>query len=227
MMLGVVVGWIGVSEDFGLVTAGCVVLSLLYSHPVARWKARPGLDLAVNMVGYGGATTLAGLLAGAAATNGLAASSGTALAPAAWWLVGGFALLFGSFYPLTQIYQIAEDRRRGDRTLATALGTERALGLAVALGGLATVCLLTAVARNHTVTAAPAEPATVQIRALALVIWPLAAALAAWLGHLTWWLLRVHGTRNVDHERGMYRALALWAIVDVALLVSWHLASRA
>jgi hypothetical protein len=35
-------------------------------------------------------------------------------------LVVGFAPLFGSFYPLTQIYQIETDIKRGDITLAAA-----------------------------------------------------------------------------------------------------------
>jgi len=219
MAVGVVVGWTRVSPAFGLLTAICVVLSLLYSHPATRWKARPGFDLAVNMAGYGAGTTLAGLLAGLAAVTGATvdgagglpaaavSSAATVLPAAAWWLVGGFALLFGSFYPLTQLYQLEEDRRRGDRTLATALGIDRSLRLALMLGLAATVCLLT--------VAWPLAAA-----------WPLALALTAWLGNIAWWLSRWRRGRETDHEHGMYRALVLWAVVDVALLGSLYLALR-
>ncbi len=111
-----------VAPGFAAVTAVCVLLSLLYSHPAVRLKGVAGADLAVNMLGYGAGTTLAGFFAGQAAW-------GAAAAPpdgATWRLAAGFGLLFGSFYPLTQIYQIAPDRRRGDRTLAVRLGPRRA-----------------------------------------------------------------------------------------------------
>lgn len=36
---------------------------------------------------------------------------------AGWFLIVGFGLLFGSFYPLTQIYQLDSDQERGDLTL--------------------------------------------------------------------------------------------------------------
>lgn len=204
MVAGVVVGWLAVGLTFGLLTAICVVLSLAYSHPAVRGKARPGWDLAINMAGYGAGTTLAGLLAGTAFYAGSEAATVAKLPPAAWWLVGGFACLFGSLYPLTQLYQIEADRRRGDRTLATALGVGRSLLLALLLGLAATYCLL--------------APLTLR--------WPTALALAAWVGHIAWWLARrLRGAPTYD-ERGMYRALALWTLVDAALLGSLYFGPR-
>lgn len=232
MAVGVVVGWARVAPAFGLLTAACVVLSLLYSHPVVRWKARPGFDLAVNMAGYGAGTTLAGLLAGMAAMTGANAGGASGLPAAAWWLVGGFALLFGSFYPLTQLYQLEEDRRRGDRTLATALGIDRSLRLALILGLAAAVCLL-AVFAVLDPAVAPGSDRTAPSRWSSLTAswslpaaWPLALALTAWLGNIAWWLSRWRRGSGTDHERGMYRALVLWAIVDLALLGSLYLALR-
>src|SRR5207249_2676791 len=43
-----------------------------------------------------------------------------------------FCPLFAGLYPLTQLYQFDEDRRRGDRTLALILGMRTSLGLAIA-----------------------------------------------------------------------------------------------
>ena len=70
MASGAVLGWLVVGSAFGLVVAVCVLLSVLYSHPAARLKSRPGLDLLTNMIGYGAGTTLAGMLAGLAAYLG-------------------------------------------------------------------------------------------------------------------------------------------------------------
>ncbi len=195
MSCGAVLGGALVGPRFGQVTAACVALSVLYSHPQPHWKAKPGLDLAVNMVGYGAGTTIAGLLAGRAA-SGAAAAAGDP------WLVAGFAALFGSLYPLTQIYQAAADRARGDRTLATALGVRPALGLALLLGVLATTALL---------RAGPGGGP-----GLLLV----GGACGLWLAHLTWWLGRAPQLTDAGHEQGMYRALGLWALVDAAVVVA-------
>ncbi len=191
---------------FGLVTATCVVLSVLYSHPATRWKGIPGVDLAVNMVGYGGGTTLAGLAVGQAACGPAVAQTVT-IDGAGWWLIAAFALLFGSFYPLTQIYQLEADRQRGDRTLASALGARPSLGLALVFGGLAAGCFLQTVSLWHR-TAGPAT------------LLPPAGVLTAWLVSLVIWWWRAPALQPADHERGMYRALALWALMDVAILVS-------
>ena len=195
MGAGAVLGGALVDPRFGQVTAACVALSVLYSHPQPRWKAVPGLDLAVNMVGYGAGTTLAGLLAGRAAT-------GSAAAAADPWLVAGFAALFGSLYPLTQIYQAAADRERGDRTLATALGVRAALGLALVLGAVAMAALLRATPSGG------AGPALV------------GGACGLWLAHLLLWLVRATDLGDAGHERGMYRALGLWALVDAAVVAA-------
>ena len=42
-----------------------------------------------------------------------------------------FCPLFAALYPLTQLYQLEEDTRRGDRTLACVLGVRRSLTAAV------------------------------------------------------------------------------------------------
>ncbi|MBE0566819.1 MAG: UbiA family prenyltransferase, partial [Krumholzibacteria bacterium] len=194
MAAGAVLGAATVGTRFGHVTAACVALSVMYSHPAPRLKARPGLDLAVNMAGYGAGTTLAGLLAGRAATGQAPGADDP-------WLVGGFALLFGSLYPLTQIYQAADDAARGDRTLTTALGVRPVLALALVLGLLAAGALL---------RTAPAGTAS------ALV----GGACVLWLAHLAQWLARAGGMDAAGHERGMYVALALWAGVDAALVAA-------
>jgi 4-hydroxybenzoate polyprenyltransferase len=232
MLAGVVIGTLVIGLAFGLVLGICVVLSVLYSHPATRLKGRPGWDLLINMVGYGAATTLGGLLvgkaaylgfpAGACATTGpnllafpsvplpvaqvpLGQQFAEVLADGRFFLVLGFGLLFGSFYPGTQIYQAREDRQRGDLTLTTALGIRRALIVSLGLGVLASVSMLYAwwgAARMWT------------------AILP-AAALMLWLGHHARWWQQAPRWDDGQHEKGMYRSLTLWAVVDGAVLIGW------
>ncbi|MFH2051962.1 MAG: UbiA family prenyltransferase [bacterium] len=202
MTCGVLIGWATVAPGFGLVLAGCLVLSVLYSHPRSRWKSRPGLDLLVNVVGYGAGTTAAGLLAGKAAWG-----AGQGLGTADVLYVAGFGLLFGSFYPQTQIYQAAQDAARGDRTLTTALGPRPALRLALVLG-LAAGAAFVAAASLH---GRPGRP------------YLLVAALIAWCGHVLWWERRQERLDVPAQERAMYRALKLWAVVDAALVAGLFL----
>lgn len=201
MAAGVLLGFAAVGTRFGLVTGACLALSVAYSHPRPRWKGRPGLDLLTNMLGYGAGTTAAGLLTGQAALPPAVPGPGL---PAAV-LCAAFAFLFGSFYPLTQIYQIAADRARGDRTLSTRLGAGRALSLALGLGLGALVAMQAALAGGG----------RGQARGLPAI------ALFLWLVHLWRWRARVETMDSAAHELGMYRALALWALVDVTLVMAW------
>jgi 4-hydroxybenzoate polyprenyltransferase len=195
MISGVLLGLVVVGWFFGGLVGVCVVLSVLYSHPATRWKSRPGLDLVVNMAGYGAGTTLAGL----------GAAGGSSPTPAGWWLAAGFGLLFGSFYPLTQIYQAEADRQRGDRTLTTTLGVRASLALALVLGTFAGGAWWLGFRAAGHLALAPAA----------------GAALLLWLVHLAWWLRRGSRWTAAAHERGMYRALGLWAVVDAALAIVW------
>lgn len=243
MAAGAALGTWFVGAAFGAVVAACVLLSVIYSAPPLRAKAIPGADLLINMVGYGAATTVAGVLAGRAAhlvgvesvpiaNANLALHSACGLDRTFWptlpagdglrqfadllpalagggigWIILGFGLLFGSLYPLTQLYQMDEDIDRGDRTLSTALGIHRSLLLALGLG----------------VAASAAFVAGLLVRGSG---WPLVlplAALAAWNGHLILWLIGALTYAPTDHERGMYRALNLWGIVDLGLLLAWIL----
>lgn len=244
MLLGAALGAWVVGPAFGAVTLACVALSILYSVRGVRAKSIPGVDLLINMVGYGAATTLAGVLAGRAAHlmggvagdavpnpelalrsacgtsrlflpqlpggDGLADPGALAAAVAAGgigWIILAFGLLFGSLYPLTQIYQAEEDAERGDRTLAGALGAGRSLNLAIGLGVMAAAAFARAMDAHGGGwrTALPL------------------AALALWVGHLVIWRISLPTRTAADHERGMYRALNLWAVVDVALVLAWIL----
>jgi 4-hydroxybenzoate polyprenyltransferase len=178
---------------FAWSNAACVVMAILYSVPPIRLKARAGWDMAINCVGFGLLTPLAGW--------GL---TGRSLTAAFVHVAIGFAFLFGSLYPLTQIYQIDEDRQRGDRTLVIKLGETRSLGMALVLAITAHGWFCSGLLQMERVP------------------WFLAFSLAAWLGVLIPWLAHWQSWSQARQEAGMYWALGAWAITDISMvLMMW------
>jgi len=174
---------------FALINLACVVMSVLYSVPPARLKARAGWDLLINCIGFGLLTPLAGW-----ALTGRPFSHPILLASI------GFAFLFATLYPMTQIYQVAEDSRRGDRTLVIQVGVGRSLGLALLTALIAHGCLVAG------------------IMVLGRNPWFLLPSLVAWLAVLLPWLRGWRSWTDQQHERGMYWGLAAWAVTDLSLL---------
>lgn len=103
------------SAGMGVVYLGIYTLSVLtfwaYSRPGIRWKGHPWLSLLAIGLSTGTNSVLFGYLAAGGVLNAgaIVASVGTA----------GVVL---SLYPVSQLYQLAEDRRRGDRTFAGTFG---------------------------------------------------------------------------------------------------------
>ena len=176
---------------FQVAYAICFVLSILYSVPPFRFKAVAGVDWVINMWGFGTFTPYA-----AWAATGRPLDLGHGL------ILFAFCPLFAGLYPLTQLYQFDEDRRRGDRTLALILGMRASLIvalvstlLAFAVLGWAAIVLATGRA------------------AFALLL-----PLALWLAVLVPWMATYAGWSPAQHQRGMYRALAAWAVTDLTVL---------
>jgi 4-hydroxybenzoate polyprenyltransferase len=175
---------------FRLAYAICFAMSILYSVPPFRFKAVAGVDWVINMWGFGTLTPYAGW-----------AATGRPLDLGHGLVLLAFCPLFAGLYPLTQLYQFEEDRRRGDRTLALIVGMRAALVVALActllsfgLFGWAAVVL--------------------RVRALALAV-----PLVAWLAVLLPWLAGYAAWTPAQHQRGMYRALSAWAITDIVVLL--------
>ena len=158
--------------------------------PPFRFKAVAGVDWVINMWGFGTLTPYA-----AWAATGRPLDLGHAL------VLLAFCPLFAALYPLTQLYQFDEDRRRGDRTLALILGMRLSLIIAVVCTLLAFVLL------GWAATLLKADGR-----------W-LLAPLVVWLTVLTPWLLRREFWSPAEHQRGMYRALGAWAVTDVVVLL--------
>ncbi len=178
--------------------AACLGMSVLYSVPPFRLKARAGLDWVINLAGFGTLTPLAGW----AATGRPVTTPGLLLAL-------GFGALFAALYPLTQLYQFDEDRRRGDRTFALVLGMRRSLSVALA-------ATLVAFALFGAAAAVAGWLPAHRWRIAAL-----GAALLAWGGVLVPWRLRWAGMTPDQHQRGMHLALGAWAVTDLAVVLGW------
>ena len=175
---------------FQIAYAICFVLSVLYSVPPFRFKAVAGVDWVINMWGFGTLTPYA-----AWAATGRSLDLGHAV------VFLSFCALFAGLYPLTQLYQLEEDRRRGDRTLALMFGLESSLWLAtgaviLAFGGLSWASDI--------------------LHRSGILIY---LALAAWLGVLVPWIRQRNVWTPQQHQAGMYWALGAWAVTDVAVLL--------
>jgi 4-hydroxybenzoate polyprenyltransferase len=177
---------------YGVVYALCFVLSVLYSVPPFRFKAVAGVDWLINMWGFGTLTPYA-----AWAATGRPLNAGHTL------VLLAFCPLFAGLYPLTQLYQFEEDRRRGDRTFALIVGMRRALAIALVSTAAAFALL---------------GWAALSLR-VGWWVWALAVPFAVWLRVLVPWYRACDAWTPAQHQRGMYQALAAWALTDIAVIL--------
>ena len=89
-----------------------MALSVAYSSKKIRWKGRPLLSLVCVGIGTGTNTFLMGYLA----------AGDQPPTPMVLIAASGVALLVLSIYPVSQVFQIEQDRAHGDRTFAGAFG---------------------------------------------------------------------------------------------------------
>jgi len=189
---GVVASLVG--DAFLIAYGVCSILSILYSVPPMRLKARGGWDILVNSVGYGGLTIYAGW-----------AASGRGVFPPIMGVVAAFVSFFVGFYPLTQIYQMAEDSHRGDRTVALVLGKRGALCLACVgvTGGF--VLLFAEMFRGY----------------WSMLGLGLGIAVIGWAVVLIPWCLKWRTVSPNYEQRGFYLALYAWALTDIATAIAF------
>jgi 4-hydroxybenzoate polyprenyltransferase len=187
-------------QGFRWAYAICFLMSIGYSVPPLRLKAVAGADWVINMWGFGTLTPYAGY-----------AATGRPLDLAHGLVLFAFCPLFASLYPLTQLYQFEEDRRRGDRTLALILGMRRSLLIAAAAALIAFLIFAAAGVLAGWRTG-PAD----------LTRWGgLALAAASWAYVLGRWIAGHRLMTPEQHQTGMYTALAAWALTDLVVIFGW------
>ena len=186
---------------WGLPVAGIALVMLLmgaaYSHPLTRWKASPWGGIAAVALGQGAGALLLGFYA----TGGSGLPRGDILL-----LALGAALATAGLYPVTQIYQIDEDRSRGDVTLPVRYGWRATLWLSGVVASLGIWAL-----------AASLRPLLTRswTRALALTPLPLGGIFVLWGRRFE----RQSSLRNHDWAMavGAGAAAIFWLICAAAL----------
>jgi 4-hydroxybenzoate polyprenyltransferase len=198
MLIGFGLGaMMALPRAYQLAYGACAVLSFLYSVPPVRLKAVAGLDWLINLWGFGILTAFAGW-----------AATAIPVSPAGRIVLLAFGPLFGGLYPLTQLYQLEEDRRRGDRTFASVLGPRGslilALGCVLIAFGMMAVAGLIAGWRSL-------PDGAIRWTALGL-------AALSWGMVLIPWTVQAPGLEPRGHQRRMYRALVAWAVTDAVVV---------
>lgn len=197
MLAGLWLTW-ALPPTYRLLYGVSIILSIAYSVPPVRLKAVAGADWIINMVGFGTLTPWAGW-----------AITGRTLTLSEGLVLWAFCPLFAALYPLTQLYQMDEDRARGDRTLVLRLGIDRALAVAIAASGVAFLMLAGAAWLQGWSNGGPLRWAA------------LGAAALGWLAVLVPWHQHGREWAMAEHQRGMYHALVAWALTDAAVLIAW------
>jgi len=99
---------------YAMVFIVSLILFWLYSTPHARWKGHPVLSLFVIGVSTGANSVLLGTI-----------SAGGSINQPILLVTVGASLILLSMYPVSQIFQQAEDRRRNDVTFTIAYGIKK------------------------------------------------------------------------------------------------------
>jgi 4-hydroxybenzoate polyprenyltransferase len=123
-----------VNLDFLAIYALMFLMGIGYSYPRIRIKRRPVAGLVTVGLGQGVLASLGGWVCGGASLASLGCIE--------WMGVMAVTLVTVGFYPLTQIYQIEEDRSRGDWTLAVWMGPRKTFMFSLILQALAVVLLV-------------------------------------------------------------------------------------
>lgn len=186
--------WVG--GPFLAVWLALLAVATAYSHPRWRWKADPVAAVAAVGLGQGGLGALAGAWAVADPARGWAVAADL-LQPGFALGLAAAATLVPGLYVVSQVYQTAEDRARGDRTWPVLLGPAVALRWATLVSAVGGALLLTALVLG------PAGAGLGWARSL-----PLAAVLAAVAAAQWRWAARFE---EADVEGNFRRAMALLA----------------
>jgi 4-hydroxybenzoate polyprenyltransferase len=192
MAIGLVVA-LFISMRFVLAYLICFVMSILYSVPPFRMKSRPGADMLISAAGYGAVTVYSGW-----------AAVDMPLIPPIPNVVVSFFCLLAAWYPLTQFYQMEEDRHRGDRTLTLTVGKRNGLILA-------TVAMLAGFAFLG---------AEILLRYWGLRSIGVALGFLVWAAVLTHWWFHWRKADTLYERTGMYRLVWAFAVTQAGVLLA-------
>jgi 4-hydroxybenzoate polyprenyltransferase len=186
--LAVWLGW-----RFVVAYIASLVMSVLYSVPPFRLKGRVGGDVLINAFGYGVLTVYAGW-----------AALGRQLEPPIISVVCGSFFMVAGTLPLSQLYQVEEDRDRGDSTLTVLLSKRQALLFTIASELVAFVFIL--------------GEAWLRYRMLQSI--GILVALVTWGVVILPWYFRHDQVDQTFEKKGFYRALWACFITDLSIILA-------
>ncbi len=133
--LGLIISWF-INFPFFITYLAFFILSVIYSHPATRWKANPYLGILTIGIGQGGIAFIAGWFSWTITIESLQL-----------FIFGMLTTVFMSMgiYPLTQLYQVEEDKKRNDQTFAVywgVIGTFKFSVLCIFLSSIAIIAVL-------------------------------------------------------------------------------------
>lgn len=192
MALGLVIA-LFISVRFVVAYLICFVMSVIYSMPPFRMKSRPGMDMLISATGYGAMTVYSGW-----------AAMDLPLVPPIPNVVAAFFCLLAAWYPLTQFYQMAEDRRRGDRTLTLTIGKRNGLILATVATLIGFAFLGTEIVLRHW-----------GLRSIGVAL-----GFLAWIAVIVHWWFHWRKADTLYERTGMYRLVWAYAVTQVGVLLA-------
>jgi 4-hydroxybenzoate polyprenyltransferase len=196
ILLGLLLGW-----AFALLLVGYSAISRLYSWRATRIKRHPISSTVVVALFQGGYTVLS-------VAHGLSGTDISLLLSSAWpgigWTLLAATLLVGGSYPLTQVYQHAEDAARGDRTISLLLGLRGTFIFCATVLGIGGAVLLGYLYSYRSFTDV-------------LIV---GAALLPVLAHFNWWALRVWRDPGEANYRNAMRQNLISGVALTAAFVA-------
>ncbi|HYG02319.1 MAG TPA: UbiA family prenyltransferase [Chryseosolibacter sp.] len=181
-VLAIVLGYIFLNLTFAIMLFVYGLVSKAYSHPSIRLKKYPYLSLAITGIFQGIFTFVMCYI-------GL---NNFEFAQALKWqvLLPGFltSMMLWANYPMTQIYQHEEDKKRGDQTLSLTLGIKGTFAFTTVVFGIAVVLFLLYFYYNYN----------------AVIAWSFLIAIVPILVYFFYWFYLVMNDRkNADYSHTM------------------------
>jgi len=180
-----------INMQFFILTLIGIFLGIIYSIPPIRLRNVAGIDLLINSIGYGFLTPLAGYMI-----------IETTLTPTVFITLIILACVVASGFPLTQIYQYEEDKRKGNKLITVLLGKKKAIVLSMILGNLTFIGIMILIITGIL----PKLLLALSIVYIISVIWI-----------IRWY----RNYKTVDEKKEMYKGYILSIIIFLTIILSF------
>lgn len=197
--LSFLIGW-----EFALMVIAYTLVSKAYSWDRIRLKKYPVLSTIVVTIFQGGFTFWTVMV-------GLGNPVTAILDHHAWVLAVGSSLMLNGSYPLTQVFQHEEDRKRGDQTLSLLLGVRGTFLYAISFFIIGFGVMGLGYFLNHSI-------------GVFLVIMVVCQPILFYF--MGWWMQVIKDPGKADYDRVMFMNKLSSIVLSLAFLISWFFQCR-